>query len=504
MNNTKPLLQMHNISKSFPGVKALEKVNLEAYKGEVLALLGENGAGKSTLMKILSGVYSKDEGSIFIERKEVNIKCIKDAEKLGIAIIHQELSLIPNLSVWENIFLGNELFSGFTRRINKSVLKQEAAEILEQIGCHIDVTTLIKDLNVGEKQLVEIAKALSKNSKLIIMDEPTTALTDVETENLFKVINNLKSKQMAIVYISHRMDEIFQICDKVTVLRDGQYVGSEKVADIDKDDLIAMMVGRKLEDQFPYKYIPDQEVMLHVENLSYKDKITDISFKANAGEILGIAGLMGSGRTELAKTIFGEYKKTSGKIVLDGKQVDICSPEDAIEAGVCYLSEDRKKEGLILGMSVGENMTLSNLRKYEDKFKRINRKEEEKEVEEYIKKLSIKTPSAEQLIKNLSGGNQQKVILAKWIMLSPKVLIVDEPTRGIDVGAKKEIYQVLNALKESGKVVIMISSDMPEILGISDRILVMHEGKISGELSREEASQESIMKYAVGLKERQN
>ena len=305
---------------------------------------------------------------------------------------------------------------------------------------------------------------------------------------------------MGIVYISHRMDEIFQICDRITVLRDGKCIGEVKTKDITKDDLISMMVGRKLEEQFPYRKSSEGHTILKVENLSFDEKVCNVSFEAKSGEILGISGLMGSGRTEMAKTIFGEYRKSSGRIIVDGEEVNICSPKDSIEKGICYLSEDRKKEGLILGMSVGSNMTLANLKKYENGAKRINKVEEGKTIQEYIKKLSIKTPSADQLIKNLSGGNQQKVILAKWIMLAPKVLIIDEPTRGIDVGAKKEIYEVLNELKAMGKAIIMISSDMPEILGISDRILVMHEGKISGELYREEASQEAIMKYAVGIK----
>lgn len=499
MTNIIPLLQMKNISKSFPGVKALENVELEAYSGEVLALLGENGAGKSTLMKILSGVYIKDNGSIIIQGSEVEIKNIKDAEKLGISIIHQELSLLPNLSIWENIFLGNEIFNGLTRRINKKLLREKAEILLKNIGFNIDVDTLVKNLNVGERQLIEITKALSKNSKVIIMDEPTTALTDVETDNLFKVINKLKSENMSVVYISHRMDEIFQICDRITVLRDGKYIGDVKTKDITKDDLISMMVGRKLEEQFPYRKSPEGRILLKVENLSYDEKVCDVSFEARSGEILGISGLMGSGRTEMAKTIFGEYKKSSGTIIVDGEEVKIHSPKDAIEKGVCYLSEDRKKEGLILGMSVGHNMTLANLKKYENGIKRINKVQESKSIQEFIKKLSIKTPSSEQLIKYLSGGNQQKVILAKWLMLAPKVLIIDEPTRGIDVGAKKEIYEVLNELKSMGKSIIMISSDMAEILGICDRILIMHEGEIAGELSRAEASQEAIMKYAVGI-----
>lgn len=499
MTDNKPFLEMVNISKSFPGVKALQDVNLKVHKGEVLALLGENGAGKSTLMKILSGVYKKDTGKILIEGNEVNIQGIKQAEELGVTIIHQELSVLPNLTVAQNIFLGNEKYSKGTRRINKGWMKERSKSFLEQIGCSVDSNTLVKDINVGEMQMIEIAKALSKNSSLIIMDEPTTALTDVETKKLFEVIRKLKEKGIAVIYISHRMDEIFEICDSITVLRDGKYVGDVATKDVTKDELITMMVGRKLEEQFPYKEVEKRSTLLKVENLSLKDKVKNASFEIKAGEILGFAGLMGAGRTELAKTIFGDYKKNSGEIYIEGEKVNISSPKDAIEHGICYLSEDRKKEGLILGMSVKENMTLSNLQSYENKFMRINKKSEKEEAQTYIKKLSIKTPSENQIIKNLSGGNQQKVILAKWLMLSPKVLIIDEPTKGIDVGAKKEIYEVLNELKSMGKAVIMISSDMAEVIGVSDRVIVMHEGKITGELKRDELTQENIMKYAVGI-----
>ena len=370
---------------------------------------------------------------------------------------------------------------------------------LEQNGCDIDPNRLVSTLNVGEKQMIEIAKALTKNARIIIMDEPTTALTDVETENLFKVIENLRKKGIAIIYISHRMEEIFKICHRVEVLRDGKYAGSAEIKDIDNDKLIAMMVGRTIEDQFPYRDVKKGDLALEVKNLSCKEGVKGASFTLRKGEILGIAGLMGSGRTELAKTIFGEYKKTSGEISLNGSLININCISDAINNGICYLSEDRKKEGCILGMSVGENMTLCNLKKYENKFKSLDKKEEAKDIEYYIKKINIKTPNKEQFIKNLSGGNQQKVILAKWLMLSPEVLIIDEPTRGIDVGAKKEIYELLNELKASGKAIIMISSDLPEVLGISDRIMVMSEGRISGELNRDEANQESIMKLAVGI-----
>lgn len=500
MKEQKPMLKMTKITKSFPGVKALEDVNLTAFGGEITALMGENGAGKSTLMKILSGVYKKDSGTIEIDGEEVQITGIKEAEALGVTIIHQELSVLPNLTVAENIFLGNEKTNKFTGRIEKRLINERSKMFLDQIGCKIEPSTLVKNISVGEKQMIEIAKALTKNSKIIIMDEPTTALTDVETKKLFEVIKSLREKGIAVIYISHRMEEIFAICDKVVVLRDGKYVAEERVKDINNDKLINMMVGRNIEEQFPYKEYKKGQVLLEVKNLNYENIVKDASLAVKAGEILGVAGLMGSGRTELAKTIFGEYKAASGEIYVEGKKVKINFTRDAINNGVCYLSEDRKKEGLVLGMSVGRNMTLSTIEKYENKFKRIDQNAESKDVEEYIKKLKVKTPSSAQLIKNLSGGNQQKVILAKWLLVAPKVLIIDEPTRGIDVGAKKEIYELLNELKSMGKAIIMISSDLPEVLGISDRIIVMSEGRISGELAREDANQESVMKLAVGIK----
>lgn len=499
MSKKIPMLRMEGVSKIFPGVKALDNVDITAYGGEVTALMGENGAGKSTLMKILSGVYQKDQGKVFIDAEEANIKGIKSAEEYGITIIHQEMSVLNNLTVAENIFLGNEKYQKFTGKINKKELSERSKLFLDQIGANINPNTLVATLNVGEKQMVEIAKALTKNARVIIMDEPTTALTEVETKNLFKVIDSLKKKGIAIIYISHRMEEIFAICDRVEVLRDGKYAGNALIKDIDNDKLISMMVGRKIEDQFPYREIKVGEDILDVKDLSANVGIKDISFNVKEGEILGIAGLMGSGRTEVAKTIFGEYKKTSGSIKIKGKEINIKNIQEAIDNGVCYLSEDRKKEGCVLSLSVAENMILSNLKKYEGKMMSIDKNKAVKDVDYYIDKIKIKTPNRDQLIKNLSGGNQQKVILAKWLMLSPEVLIIDEPTRGIDVGAKKEIYELLNELKASGKAIIMISSDLPEVLGISDRIIVMSEGRISGELKREEASQESIMKLAVGM-----
>lgn len=502
MKETTPLLEMVDISKSFFEVKALENINIQAYAGKVLALLGENGAGKSTLMKILSGIYKKDTGKILIEGKEVNINGIRAAEDLGVTIIHQELSMLPNMTVCENIFLGNEKTSGFGK-LNKREMKMKSAEMLQRIGCSVEPDTMVGKISVGEMQMIEIIKAVSKHSKIIIMDEPTTALTDVETQKLFEVIEKLKSEGIAVIYISHRLDEIFQICDDVTVLRDGKHIGSAKVSDVTKDQLITMMVGRELEEQFPYRKEETGKTVLKVENLSWKDKVKNVSFEVKSGEIIGFSGLMGSGRTETAKIIFGEYKKTSGNIYVDGEEVNVHSPKDAIKYGLAYLSEDRKKEGLILGMSVGENMTLSNLKNFEQAAFKLNKKDENNIVADYIKKLSIKTTGASQRIKNLSGGNQQKVIIAKWIMLSPKVLIIDEPTKGIDVGAKKEIYDVLNELKKTGKAIIMISSDMPEIVGICDRVIVMHEGMVTGELDREEANQENIMKLAVGIENKE-
>ncbi|WP_105616078.1 sugar ABC transporter ATP-binding protein [Vallitalea okinawensis] len=501
MSSNKLLLEMKDVTKSFPGVKALKGVSLRAYAGEVMALLGENGAGKSTLMKILSGVYKRDEGVIFIEGKEVEFKNIKEAQHAGVSIIHQELSVLPNLKVYENIFLGSEEYSTVTRRLNKKDMIAKTKEYLKEIGSTIAPETEVNSLTVGEQQMIEIVKAISKNAKIIIMDEPTTALTDVEVKHLFKVIQKLKSQNIAVIYISHRLEEIFEMCDKVTVLRDGSFIGEEVVNNIDKNHLIKMMVGRDLEEQYPYIKVPVGNTILKVKGLCYKDFIKDVSFEVKAGEILGMAGLMGSGRTEVAKLVFGEYKKDKGQVYIDGELAEMRAPGQAIQRGIAYLSEDRKGEGLILGMSVEKNMTLSNLKKYENSIKRIDKKMEREDYEIHAKKLSVKTPSGEQLIKNLSGGNQQKVILAKLIMLSPKVLIIDEPTRGIDVGAKKEIYDILNELKKSGKAILMISSDLEEVLGISDRVLVMHEGKLTGEVSREHANPEMIMKYAVNVDE---
>ena len=493
------ILEMNGITKKFPGVKALDNVNFHLYKGNVMALIGENGAGKSTLMKILSGVYPKDKGKIILHEKEVNFDTPKEAQDAGISIIHQELNLVPYLSIGENIFLGREPSKKFGK-VDWNKLYIESEEYLNKLGMKLNSRKLVKDLSIAEQQMVEIAKALSIDAKIIIMDEPTDSLTDKETENLFRVINELRESGKSIVYISHRLQEVFQICDSITVLRDGQFIGEELVEDITEDEIIEMMVGRKLDEQFPRIDSKLGDTVLEVKNLS-NEYISNISFNLLKGEILGISGLMGSGRTELAKTIYGTIESSSGDIYIYGKKADIKSEKDAIEQGITYVSEDRKGEGLVLNLPVLENMTISSLKCFVNNFGHINKELEKKIAEEYINKLSIKTPSINQLIKNLSGGNQQKVSIAKSLMSEPKILILDEPTRGVDVGAKKEIYDLINEFKSHGMSIIMISSDIPEILGISDRVLVMHEGEISGELSIEEASQEKIMKYAVGIKE---
>lgn len=492
-----PILQMKNIVKEFPGVKALDGVNLELYEGKIMGLMGENGAGKSTLMKILSGVYKKDGGQILYKGKVEDIKDTKDAQEKGIAIIHQELNLIDELSIGENIFLGREPKKSFGN-INWNKLHSDAQVLLNKLNVKSSSRELVGSLSIGQKQMVEIAKALSLNAKIIIMDEPTDALTEKETISLFKVINELKSEGKSIVYISHRLKEIFEICDYITVIRDGKYVGQENVCDINEDKMIEMMVGRKLTEQFPKVNIKTNDVIFEVKNLKNK-YVDNISFNVKGGEIVGIAGLMGAGRTELAKTLYGYYHKNSGEIYVKGNKIENKSCQDGLKNGIAYVSEDRKGDGLILELSVKENMSISSLKKVSSSFK-IDKKKEKEKVKDYINKMNIKTPSENQMIKNLSGGNQQKVAIGKALMTSPEVLILDEPTRGVDVGAKKEIYDLINDFKKQGKAVIMISSEMPEILGMSDRVLVLSDGKLTGEFSKEEASQELILKCAVSNK----
>ncbi|MDC9620466.1 ribose ABC transporter ATP-binding protein RbsA [Xenorhabdus sp. XENO-7] len=491
-----PLLELKEIDKAFPGVKALSGAVLRVYPGKVMALVGENGAGKSTMMKVLTGIYTKDAGSIHYLGKNVVFSGPKSSQEAGIGIIHQELNLIPQLTIAENVFLGRE-FVNKLGIINWQKMYEEADNLLKRLNIRYSSRRLVSELSIGDQQMVEIAKVLSFQSKVIIMDEPTDALTDTETESLFHVIRELKAQGCGIVYISHRLKEIFEICDDVTVFRDGQFIGEQPVAALQEDTLIEMMVGRKLEDQYPRLDLPRGEKRLEIENLSGSG-IKNVSFSLFGGEILGISGLMGAGRTELMKVIYGALPKTEGRILLDGKPLTIRNPQDGLANGIVYISEDRKRDGLVLGMSVKENMSLTALRYFSQKPYRLNHSAEQKAVTDFIKLFNIKTPSMEQSIGLLSGGNQQKVAIARGLMTRPKVLILDEPTRGVDVGAKKEIYQLINQFKKEGLSIILVSSEMPEVMGMSDRILVMHEGGISGEFSADNASQEALMAAAVG------
>ncbi len=490
------VLRMEGISKSFPGVLALDKVQFELLKGEVHVLLGENGAGKSTLMKILSGAYVKDGGDIIIDGKRIEIESPAHAQNLGIGIIYQEFNLNPHLSVAENIFLGREptIFPGI---INWKKIYNDAQEILNSLCVDIDAKQTVETLGVAMQQMVEVAKALSLNARILIMDEPTASLSNNEIEALFKTIKKLQSDGVAIIYISHRLEEIFKIGNRVTVLRDGKYVNTKPVSLLTKDEMVKMMVDRDLDDHIPKIKADIGDVILEVENVTVKDRLHDISFNLKKGEILGIAGLMGAGRTRLAKTLFGAEKISKGTISVDGEVLQMNSPRDSINAGIGLVTEDRKNEGLILDLSVKQNVCLPNM----DKFITsgwINSRKENENVDNYIDKLNIKTPTRNQLAIYLSGGNQQKVVLSKWLCSDAKIFIFDEPTRGIDVGAKTEIYQLMNRLVANGVAIIMISSEMPEILGMSDRILIMRNGRIAGELSDIEASQEKIMNYALG------
>lgn len=493
------IIQMKGVTKEFPGVKALKSVDLNIYKGKIMALLGENGAGKSTLMKILTGVYEKTSGEIVLNGEQVQIKNTREAQNMGIAIIHQELNLISNLSIGENIFLGREPINSFGK-IEWGKLYVAAKKVMDRLGITESPKTLVRELSIGKQQMVEIAKALSLNAQVIVMDEPTGALTDKETDSLFRVIRELKSEGRSIVYISHRLKEIFQICDDVTILRDGQFIAEHPIDEIDEDKIIELMVGRKLSEQYPRISCQTGETLLEVKNIT-NSYVKDISFSISSGEIVGIAGLMGSGRTELARTLYGVYGKDSGEIIIQGKAVNIKSPGQAIQKGISYVSEDRKGNGVVLGLNIKENISLSVLQKLSGLFGIIDKKKEENAALDSIRGMSIKTSGVKQLVKNLSGGNQQKVSLSKSLMTNPKILILDEPTRGVDVGAKKEIYDIINQFKKAGMSIIMISSEIPEILGMSDRIMVMHEGRITGCLEHEKANQESIMRLAVGQRE---
>lgn len=492
---TQPILELTGIDKAFPGVKALDNACLTVYPGRVMALLGENGAGKSTLMKVLTGIYSLDAGDIRYQGVDAKFLGPKHSQEAGISIIHQELNLIPELTIAENIFLGREKVSPLGR-IKWAEMYQEADALLGRLNVKHSSKKQLGELSLGEQQMVEIAKALSFDSKVIIMDEPTDALTDTETESLFNVIEELRQEGCGIVYISHRLKEIFQMCDDITVLRDGKFIGQRTVQETDEDMLIEMMVGRKLDEQYPRIDAVHGTTCLEVKNVS-GEGVNDVSLTLDRGEILGISGLMGAGRTELMKVIYGALPKESGDVLLNGKPVNAKSPQEGLASGIAYISEDRKGDGLVLSLSVKENMSLSCLEQL-TKGIHIQHKDEVMAVEDFIGLFNIKTPSRNQIIGNLSGGNQQKVAIAKGLMTRPKVLILDEPTRGVDVGAKKEIYQLINKFKAEGMSIILVSSEMPEVLGMSDRIIVMHEGHISGEFDAKDADQEKLMACAVG------
>ena len=490
------LLTMKNIKKSFSGVAALKNAELELNKSEVVALMGENGAGKSTLMKILTGIYSKDEGTVTFEGKEVEYKSVAESEEAGIAIVHQELNMMNDLTVAQNLFIGKERKKGLF--IDDAKMAEDAKELFKKLNVDINPNVKIGNLTVGKQQMVEIAKAISTNAKVIVFDEPTAALTDSEIEELFKVINDLKAKGTGIIYISHRMDEINVISDKVIVMRDGEYVGTLVTKECTKDDIIKMMVGRTvfMEPKTKSDVSADAEVVLKCENLNRGKHVKDVSFELKKGEILGFSGLMGAGRTEVARLIFGADPMDSGKIFIHGKEVSIKSTKDAVNAGIGYLSEDRKRFGLLVDKSVEENTCISSLEKF-TKGLFIDGAKSKTVSEKYVKELKTKTPSVSQIIKKLSGGNQQKVVIAKWLVKDSEILIFDEPTRGIDVGAKSEIYDLMERLVKEGKSIIMISSELPEVLRMSDRVIVMCEGRITGCLDISEASQEGIMTCAT-------
>lgn len=494
--NSELILEMRDIVKEFSGVRVLDKVNFELRRGSVHALMGENGAGKSTLMKILCGIYTKTSGEIRINGKPVEIHTPSDSKALGVSMIHQELSAFHALTVSANMFMNREFMKGIV--IDEAKMNAETEKVLQDLGISINPKTKMEKLSVAEMQLVEIAKAVSTDADIIIMDEPTSALTEAEVSNLYKTVNDLKSRGKSIIYISHKIEEIFTIADEVTILRDGSFVGHDRIEAFDKDKLIAMMVGRTLSQQFHKTRHAFGDVVLKVENLSREGKFENVSFEVRSGEVLGFAGLIGAGRTEVVETIFGLAQKSGGTVWLDGKELKINSPRDAIRSRIAFVSEDRKNVGLNLVGSVKENITLANLEKY-CRMGVIKMKEENEASDLHAKKLSVKANSRDTLAMYLSGGNQQKVILARWMSTEPKVLILDEPTKGIDVGAKAEIYKLIDEFAAEGNCVIMVSSEMPEVLGMSDRIAVMHEGELTAVFDRDEATQEKILAAAAGL-----
>lgn len=502
-----PVLQMHGIRKAFPGVQALDGVDFEVRPGEVMALMGENGAGKSTLIKILSGAHSADEGQVFIKGQQVKISTPKEAQDLGVAVIYQELNLAESVSIAENIFVGREFRNRFGFIDNKT-MNARAREWLETLHIDLDPRLMVRKIGIARKQMVEIAKALSLDASIIVMDEPTSSLPTAtskptelnEVEVLLEMIKKLRDGGKAVIYISHRMGEVFRISDRITVLRDGKLVGVRNTAETNPDEVVAMMVGRKLEDLYGHRSeTPIGEKVLEVRGLNQAGRLYDISFDVRAGEILGVAGLIGAGRSETAMAVFGAGTRDSGEILINNQPVVIKNPQSAIKAGIGYLPEDRKLQGLFLKMAIRLNISAADLSLVSSSgFLNTNKERELSSL--YVKQLNIRTPSIEQRARNLSGGNQQKVVIAKWLAVKPKVLILDEPTRGVDVGAKIEIYNLMHQMASQGMALVMISSELPEVLGMSDRILVLREGHAMGELSRADATEEKIMTLATGVK----
>ena len=493
----KPLVQMEGVDKSFPGVQALSQARFELLPGEVHALVGENGAGKSTLMKILAGVYSKDAGRILYKGREVEVPSPRSAQLLGVSMIHQELNLMPHLTVAQNVFIGREPRQRVAFVLDEKGINARAQELLDLMNLDLDPKARVADLTVAKQQMVEIVKALSYNSEVLIMDEPTAALTDAEIADLFRIIRQLKEKGVGVVHISHRLEELKQISDRITVMRDGRTVDTVATGEVTIERIISMMVGRTIYEASPeVPENPSREVVLEVKNLRRGRVIQDVSFKLHRGEILGFAGLVGAGRTEVARAIFGADARDAGEVFVEGKKVDVRTPADAVRHGIAYLSEDRKRYGLALGMDVETNMVLASLRRFLGWLGWVRTPDTRANADRYVAALRIRTPSVKQLARNLSGGNQQKLVVGKWLTADTRVLIFDEPTRGIDVGAKSEIYKLLNDLARQGKSVIMISSELPELLRMSHRIVVMCEGRVTGELQAG-PTQEEVMTYAT-------
>ncbi len=489
-------IEMKGINKAFGGNPVLQNAGFVLADGEIHALMGENGAGKSTLMKILTGVYTRDAGTVTVNGKEVVYNNAQEAEKEGIVFIHQELNVLFDLTVEENMFLGKEIHNRFGV-CNKKAMQKEVRRILDVLGVNIKPEAKMDTLSVGQQQMIEIAKALMVDAKVIIMDEPTAALSQSETVTLFKVVRSLKQKGVSIVYISHRMEEIFELCDRITILRDGEYVGTKNIPETNMDEIVKMMIGREIGERYPERNTKLGDVVFEVKNLNCPGTFKNVNFNVRAGEVLGVAGLMGAGRTEIMQSIFGNMPHITGQIFMNGQEIQNKNPWDAMDNGIGFITEDRKIEGLMLEKSIMENISIANLGRISQKGV-LNKKREQEMTQQGIEDLHIKCTGAQHACGNLSGGNQQKVVFAKWIFTEPKLLILDEPTRGVDIGAKKEIYSIINKLADKGVAIIMVSSELPEILGMSDRIMVVHEGKIGGFIDKNEANQENIMILATG------